>query len=97
MFAFDYLTKISNKSPTVLGLTPLSMPSSLSGGGWWLNCALCDTNLKFGTMIKYDLTNIFRNRTITDSSRIKNGGHFEKWPPTIFISHLFQPLIFLES
>ena len=24
-----------------------------SEGGWWLNYALCDTNLKFGTMIEY--------------------------------------------
>ena len=68
-----------------------------SGDGWWLNCALCDTNLKFGIMIEYDLTNIFRNRAIVDSSRIQNGGHVSKWPPTISIPHLFQPLIFLES
>ena len=47
-----------------------------SRGGWWLNRALSDTNLKFGTMIEYDLTNIFRNRAIADSSRIQNGGHF---------------------
>ena len=75
----------------------ISSEMCVSRGGCWLNCALCDANLKFGTMIEYDLTNIFRNRAIADSSRIHNGGHFSKWPPTISISHLFQPLIVLES
>ena len=62
-----------------------------------LESALCDTNLKFGTMIEYDQTYIFRYRAIPDSSRKQNGDHFSKWPPTISISNLSQPLIVLES
>ena len=58
---------------------------------------LCDTNLKFGTMIDYDQTNILRYRAIADLSCKQNGGHFSKWPPTISISNLSQPLIVLES
>ena len=70
---------------------------TISGSGWCSNRALCDTNLKFGTMIEYDQSNIFRYRAIADSSCKQNGDHFSKWPPTISISNLSQPLIVLES
>ena len=46
---------------------------SISGSGWCSNRTLCDTNLKFGTMIEYDQTNIFRYRAIADSSCRQNG------------------------
>ena len=49
---------------------------SNSGSGWCSNRSLYDTNLKFGTMIEYNQTNIFRYRATADSSCKQNGnGH----------------------
>ena len=70
---------------------------SNSGSGWCSNRSLCDTNLKFGTMIEYDQTNIFRYRATADSFCKQNGDNFSKWPPPISIFNLSQPLIVLES
>ena len=61
-----------------------------------LNRALCDTNLKFGIMIKYDLTNILEIGPSQICPVYKMAAIFQ-WPPTISISYLFQPLIALES
>ena len=51
----------------------------------WGNCAHCDRNLKFGTMIEYSLTKILKYRAIADLSRKQNGCHFVletnlRWP-----------------
>ena len=44
-----------------------------SGRGIWKNHALCDRNLKFGTVIEYDKTKILRYRAIAGLSLKQNG------------------------
>ena len=46
---------------------------ALNGVGIRMNRALCDTTLKFCTMIEYDLINVFSNKAIADSLHEQNG------------------------
>ena len=55
-------------------ITGSSLTSALRGIR--KNRTLCDRNLKFGTMIEYDLTKILRYGAIADLSPKQNGRRF---------------------
>ena len=54
----------------------------------WKNCAIDDTSMKFGTQLGSAFTNIYGYRDIADSSCDKNGSHFPKWPPKMYLTVL---------